>query len=54
VLGQAQKLVVPFRSDGRTMYRARVGMFAEAEARAICKLMVKRGQSCFAAVAEAR
>ena len=49
VLGQAQKLVVPFRSDGHIMYRARLGMFAEAEARAICRLMVKRGQSCFVA-----
>jgi D-alanyl-D-alanine carboxypeptidase len=53
VLGQAQKLVVPFRADGHIMYRARLGMFAEAEARAICRLMVKRGQSCFAAVADA-
>jgi len=52
VLGQAQKLIIPFRSDGRTLYRARLGMFAEAEARAICRLMVKRGQACFAAVAE--
>lgn len=52
VLGQAQKLVVPFRSDGHVMYRARLGMFAEAEARAICRLMVKRGQSCFVAGAE--
>jgi len=52
VLGQAQKLVVPFRSDGHIMYRARLGMFAEAEARAICRLMVKRGQSCFVAGAE--
>ena len=54
VLGQAQKLVVPFRSEGHIMYRARLGMFAETEARAICRLMVKRGQSCFAAVADAR
>jgi D-alanyl-D-alanine carboxypeptidase len=52
VLGQAQQLIVPFQSRGHTMYRARLGMFAEAEARAICRLMVKRGQSCFAAVAE--
>ena len=52
VIGQAQKLIVPFRSDGHIMYRARLGMFAEAEARAICRLMVKRGQSCFAAVAD--
>jgi len=49
VLGQAQKVIVPFRSDGHVMYRARLGMFAEAEARSICRMMVKRGQSCFAA-----
>jgi hypothetical protein len=54
VLGQAQKLIVPFRADGHVMYRARLGMFAETEARAICRLMTKRGQSCFAAVADAR
>jgi D-alanyl-D-alanine carboxypeptidase len=53
VLGQAQKVIVPFRADGHIMYRARIGMFAEAEARAICRLMVKRGQSCFAAAADA-
>ena len=54
VIGQAQTLVIPFQNGKRIMYRARLGMFAEAEARAICNLMVKRGQSCFAAVADAR
>ena len=54
VIGQAEKLIVPFPSvNGRTMYRARFGMFAESEARTICKRMVKRGQTCFAAPADA-
>lgn len=54
VIGQAEKLIVPFPSvNGRTMYRARFGMFAENEARDICKQMVKRGQTCFAAPVDA-
>jgi D-alanyl-D-alanine carboxypeptidase len=54
VVGQAQKLVVPFASgDGRILYRARLGMFAENEARDICKRMVQRGQACLAAPADA-
>jgi D-alanyl-D-alanine carboxypeptidase len=54
VVGQAQKLVIPFASgDGRILYRARLGMFGESEARDICKRMVKRGQACLAAPADA-
>jgi D-alanyl-D-alanine carboxypeptidase len=54
VIGQAEKLIVPFPSvNGRMMYRARFGMFAESEARDICKQMVKRGQTCFAAPVDA-
>ena len=54
IVGEAQALIVPFTTaNGRIMYRARVGMFAEDQARDICKRMVKRGQSCFAAVADA-
>ena len=54
VVGQAQKLVIPFASgDGRILYRARLGMFAESEARDICKRMVQRGQTCLAALADA-
>jgi D-alanyl-D-alanine carboxypeptidase len=54
VVGQAQRLVIPFASgDGRILYRARLGMFAESEARDICKRMVQRGQVCLAAPADA-
>ena len=54
VVGQAQKLVIPFASgDGRILYRARLGMFAESEARNICKRMLQRGQACLAAPADA-
>ena len=53
VIGQAQKLVIPFASDGHILYRARLGMFAESEARDICKRMAQRGQTCFAAPVDA-
>jgi D-alanyl-D-alanine carboxypeptidase len=36
-------------NDGQTLYRARFGMFAEDEARTICKRMMDIGQTCFAA-----
>jgi D-alanyl-D-alanine carboxypeptidase len=50
IVGQAQKLVVPFSSlGGHTLYRARLGLFGEEEARDICKRMAQRGQTCFAA-----
>ncbi|SRR6266446_788335 len=50
VFGGAQRFVIPFEGiDGHTLYRARFGMFAEDEARDICKRMTERGQTCFAA-----
>jgi D-alanyl-D-alanine carboxypeptidase len=49
VLGQAQRLVIPFTGEGgRTLYRARFGLFAEGEARAVCQRMMARGETCFA------
>jgi D-alanyl-D-alanine carboxypeptidase len=51
VLGQAQRIVVPFQSvDGHMLYRARFGPFAEREARQICARLTERGQTCFAAI----
>lgn len=51
VLGQAQRIVVPFQSvDGQTLYRARFGPFVEREARQICARLTQRGQTCFAAI----
>jgi D-alanyl-D-alanine carboxypeptidase len=48
-LGEAEKIVVPYTgSDGKTMYRARFGNFAEQEARAICVALTHQGHSCFA------
>jgi len=49
VVGQAERLVVPMASaDGQTVYRARFGLFAENEARAVCRRMTSRGETCFA------
>jgi D-alanyl-D-alanine carboxypeptidase len=51
VLGQAQRIVVPFQSlDGHWLYRARFGPFLEREARQICARLTERGQTCFAAI----
>lgn len=51
VLGQAQRIVVPFQSvDGHMLYRARFGPFVEREARQICARLTERGQTCFAAI----
>jgi D-alanyl-D-alanine carboxypeptidase len=53
VLGQAARIVAPFQSvDGHTLYRARFGPFAEAEARAVCQRLTERGQTCFAATVQ--
>ena len=50
IVGQAQRLVIPFPSlSGHTLYRARLGLFAEDEARDICKRMTQRGQACIVA-----
>ena len=52
ILGRAVQMVVPFHAqDGRTVYRARFGLFAEREAREVCDRLTQRGQTCFAAVA---
>ncbi|MDE2162055.1 MAG: D-alanyl-D-alanine carboxypeptidase [Alphaproteobacteria bacterium] len=52
VLGQAQRIVVPFQSiDGHLLYRARFGPFLEREARQVCARLTERGQTCFAAIA---
>ena len=49
VIGQAERLVIPVKTGSLTLYRARFGLFAEDEARDICKRMSQRGQTCFAA-----
>jgi D-alanyl-D-alanine carboxypeptidase len=50
MLGRAERIIVPFTSaDGKTMFRARFGTFAEAEARSICTRLLERGQTCFPA-----
>lgn len=52
VLGQAQKIVVPYQSsDGHWLYRARFGPFLEREAKQICAKLTSRGQNCYAAIA---
>jgi D-alanyl-D-alanine carboxypeptidase len=50
LLGQAHRIVAPFKgTDGNKLFRARFGLFAEKEARAVCATLSKRGQTCFAA-----
>ena len=52
ILGRAQRIVDAFKeADGRTMFRARFGLFAERQARRVCERLTERGQSCFTAVA---
>jgi D-alanyl-D-alanine carboxypeptidase len=47
LLGRAVQMVVPFRSqDGRTVYRARFGLFAERKAHQVCDQLAKRGDKC--------
>jgi D-alanyl-D-alanine carboxypeptidase len=49
-LAHAERIIVPFQgNDGKTMYRARFGTFAEAEARSICTRLLNHGQTCFPA-----
>jgi D-alanyl-D-alanine carboxypeptidase len=51
VLAKASRIIAPIQSaDGHTLYRARFGLFAEQEARAVCGRLTQRGQTCFAAV----
>ena len=48
---EAERIVTAFTSfDGRTLYRARFGLFAANRARDICNSMSKRGQNCFATI----
>ena len=48
-IGQAERYVSSFTAfDGRTLYRARFGPFAENQARDICNGLMKHGASCFA------
>jgi D-alanyl-D-alanine carboxypeptidase len=55
VLGQASRIVTPAPgADGRTIWRARFGLFGEEQARDVCSRLNQRGQTCFAAVASAR
>jgi len=49
VVGQAARIVAPITSsNGHTIYRARFGLYAEREARAVCGQLTQRGQTCFA------
>ncbi len=55
ILGEAARIVTPAPgTDGKTIYRARFGLFAEAQARDVCSRLSQRGQTCFAAVAQTR
>ena len=50
VLAQAKRFIVPFETeDGKKLYRARFGLFAEDEAREICKRMERLQQVCLTA-----
>lgn len=50
MLGHAERIIVPYTgNDGKTMFRARFGTFAEQEARSICMKLTQRGQACFPA-----
>lgn len=49
VLAHALRIIAPLQhAHGRTIYRARFGLFAEAEARNVCNLLTQRGQTCIA------
>ena len=49
VLARAEQIVSQSQNrSGRTMYRARFGLYAEQEARNACTQLSQRGQSCFA------
>jgi D-alanyl-D-alanine carboxypeptidase len=51
VLRSAMRIIDPVQaSDGHMLYRARFGLYAEREARAVCSRLTQRGQTCFAAV----
>ena len=47
ILGRASQMVMPFQAqDGRTVYRARFGLFVESRARQVCDRLTKRGDNC--------
>jgi D-alanyl-D-alanine carboxypeptidase len=52
VLGDAARIIAPVRqANGRQLYRARFGLYAEQEARDMCGRLTQRGQSCIALTA---
>ena len=51
VLGQAQRIVVPFQSlDGHMLYRARLRPVPGTRSAEFCGMLTSRGQTCFAAI----
>lgn len=50
IIGEADPIVAPITSRGKTLYRARFGPYAEAEARNVCSQLEQRHQSCLAVV----
>jgi len=51
IIGTAAPIVAPIQyANGHTIYRARIGPYAEREARNVCSQLAQRGQSCFAVV----
>ena len=51
IIGEAAPIVAPITSrNGQTLYRARFGPYAEAEARNVCTQLEQRHQSCLAVV----
>ena len=52
ILGEAAHIVAPIQSgNGRMLYRARFGPYAEREARNVCTQLTQRGQDCIPVVA---
>jgi D-alanyl-D-alanine carboxypeptidase len=52
VLGDAARIIAPIKqADGRKLYRARFGLYAEQEARDMCGRLTQRGQTCIALTA---
>jgi hypothetical protein len=49
VLARAEQIVSQSQNrSGRTMYRARFGLYGQQEARNACTQLSQRGQPCFA------
>ncbi len=52
IIGAGAPIVAPIQyANGHTLYRARLGPYAEREARNVCTQLAQRGESCFAVVA---